>query len=300
MLSSYDDSSALGVKCDHDYYGFPVAKDSGLFLYYDASRISQKEASDWESLVARAEKDGLEIDYQYTNAWYTYGFFSACGAESKWKTTGPWQFSGYEDNLNSEAGLDALRALSKVIRSKSVALNQSIYEINDKCAALVSGYWDYEGALEKWGANARCVELPYFTTNDGRRIHTESMYVGIMMGVKPQGNDPVRETLLMDLAKHLASPEAQMEYFLPEDLSQCWLPCSEEAITKLNIANTKPHYMAMFNQNKHARPQGEYPKGWWDAAGNMFGNPIKAAQKVDDAFFRQLLSAYEASIAKIR
>ena len=297
MFANYGKSYTLGAKLDHDYYAFPVGSDQSYLLYYDASKYSEDDVKDWEKLIQKSEKSGLEIDYEYARSWYNFGFFYAAGADSTWKTAGLGEFVGYEDTYNSEAGMEALRALSKVIRSSSVVSNSYLSQAGEKCSALVSGFWDYEGAKERWGANLKCTELPHFTTSTGKRLHMGSFFREILLGVRPQSNDPEKEKLLLDLGEYLASPECQPDYYDPNNIDESWLPASKSAIDRLDLTS-RPDYAALFAQSAYAKPQGDFPTGWWQISDTYFGKPIKTARQVNDALLHQLLSAYEAKLPR--
>lgn len=275
-------------------YAYPASADNGYYLYYDASKFTAEDAADWEKLVKKAEASKVEIDYEYTSAWYNYGFFYGAGCDSIWETDADGKFVDVVDTFNSAKGLDAMRALAGLVTSSAVVSNSSIGKVGESCAALVSGTWDYEKAVERWGANLKCAELPYFTTKDGRRVHTGSFSGNKLVGVKPQ-TDASKKFVVDYLASYLAGEICQAQRFEAKG----WGP-SNSKVAGSDVVKAAPHLAALGAQNKYAKPQGQFPGGWWDAAGKNFGDGIKAAKTVDDALLKQLLETYEAGLAEMK
>ena len=274
-------------------YAYPATADNGYYLYYDGSKFTAEDAADWEKLIAKAESSKVEIDYEYTSAWYNFGFFYGAGADSIWETNAEGKFVDVDDTFNSDKGMDAIRALSRIVRSSAVVSNSSIGKVGETCAALVSGTWDYGKCVERWGANLKCVELPYFTTKAGTRVHTGSFSGNKLVGVKPQ-TDTAKKWVADELAAYLAGEICQAQRFE----ANAWGP-SNKNVANSEMVKAAPHLAALAAQNAYAKPQGQFPGGWWDAAGKNFGDPIKAAAAVDDTFLHGLLDTYEASLEEM-
>ena len=285
-VASAVSAGAVGEKI----YAYPATADNGYYLYYDGSKFTAEDAADWEKLVKKAEDTNIEVDYEYTSAWYNYGFFYGAGCDSIWETDADGHFVDYEDTFNTDKGLDAIRALANIVTSSAVVSNSSIGKVGEKCAALVSGTWDYAKCVERWGENLKCAELPYFTTKAGQRVHTGSFSGNKLVGVKPQ-TDASKKFVCDYLAAYLTNEISQGQRFQ----AKSWGP-SNKNIAESSMVKAAPHLAALAAQNQYAKPQGQFPGGWWDAAGKNFGDGIKAASSVDDTLLRNLLATYEAGL----
>ena len=278
------------AKVGDKVYAFPATADNGYFLYYDGSKLTEEQVKNWDTLLTAAEGAGAEVGFNYTSAWYNFGFFYGAGADSVWTTNVEGKFTAYADTYNTDKGLVAAKALTRVVRSASVDDNSSIGKTSDKCIAIVDGTWDYKAAKEKWGENLRCAELPNFTV-DGKDYHTGSFSGMKFVGVKPQ-TDEIRLKACLDIANYLTSEEGQNKRF--EVLE--WGPSNKNAQATDAVKNA-PQIVALNKQNQaKSKPQGQFPGKWWDNAGAICSSIKTAEDTPDEAKLRDILRVYEGTL----
>ena len=269
-------------------YAFPATADNGYFLYYDGSKLSADDVKEWETLIAKAEAGQYEVDFNYSSAWYNFGFFYGAGADSIWTTNEAGKFVGLKDTYNSDAGKVAARAMANIVTSGSVVDTSSVGESGAKSIAVVSGTWDYEAAQTKFGANLKCAELPSFTVN-GKKYHTGSFSGNKLVGVKPQ-TTRAKGYVAMELANYLTGEKGQLERFN----ALKWGP-SNKVVAASEAVKSAPQIAALAAQNQYAKPQGQFPGDWWTLAGAI-GTGIQALGKsATDAQLAAVLATYETS-----
>ena len=268
---------------------YPATEDNGYYLYYDKSVLSEEDIKDWETIIAKAEAQEKEVDINYTSAWYNFGFFYGAGADSVWSTNAAGSFVSYNDTYDQEVGLVAARAMANIITSGRVVDNSGVSGTGDNCIALVDGAWDYGAAVDKWGDNLGCAELPSYTVG-GKKYHTGSFSGNKLIGVKPQVSE-ARSVITQLIGLELNSYEAQDARYDAKG----WGPCNKELVASEKI-QAAPHLQALVAQNAYAKPQGQFPGKWWDLAGAI-GSSVKAAGKdATDDDLQGILDLYHASL----
>jgi arabinogalactan oligomer/maltooligosaccharide transport system substrate-binding protein len=111
------------------------------------------------------------------------------------------------------------------------------------------------------------------------------------MGVKPQGEDTVKQAALHKLAQYLTGEQCQMERF--EALS--WGPANNAAAqNEAVLAN--PGLVALNLQNQYAVPQGQIDGQWWDIA-KVISSEVKEAKS--EADLKAALENYYNKISAI-
>ena len=267
-------------------YAFPATEDNGYYLYYNSEFFGANDVTDWEAMVSKAEAGSKKINFNYSSAWYNFGFFYGANTDSVWSTDDEGNFTEYADTYNTADGLKAAKGLSHVATSSAVVDSGSAGDIADNTVALVSGTWDYKAVVDEWGENTACVELPYFNV-DGERIHTGSFSGNKLVGVKPQTNGQ-KARVTCDIAAYLTGEVGQLERF--NELQ--WGPSNKAAAASEAVQNA-PQIAALAKQNNYAKPQGQFPQGWWDLAGAI-GSNINALGKegVTDDALSSILETY--------
>ena len=269
-------------------YCFPATADNGYYLYYDGSKLTSDDVKDWAKIVEKAEAGSYEVDFNYSSAWYNFGFFYGAGADSEWSTDTEGKFVGLNDNYNSDKGLVAARAMANTITSGSIVDAASVGESGANSIAIVSGTWDYNAAVSKFGDNLKCAELPSFTV-DGKTYHTGSFSGNKLVGVKPQ-TTRAKAYVTMEIANYLTSEKGQLERFKALQ----WGPSNTKAASSDTVL-AAPQLAALAAQNQYAKPQGQFPGDWWTLAGAI-GTGIQALGKnASDNELKAILATYEAS-----
>ena len=174
IRNNNSEDSANAALLGENYYAFPTTSDNGYFLYYDKSVISDEDAKDMTTILARCKAKGKKLNFEArSNGFYAASYFLADGLDchSNWtldEITG--KFVEYDDNFSSDNGFIAAKGLKELADTSIVATNALASKLGDTAAAVVSGIWEYDVALKRLGDNLGCAELPSFTV-DGKSYH---------------------------------------------------------------------------------------------------------------------------------
>ena len=284
------DGSVIAATVGDNIYAFPATADNGYYLYYNKAALGANDIGRWDNLIAKAEEGNKKVLFNYSSAWYNFGFFYGAGADSVWTTDDEGAFVDYDDTYASEKGLAGAMGLAKVATSPACVDSSSAGDVTDDTIAIVSGTWDYKAMTDAWGENLGCAELPYFTHGNGV-YHTGSFSGNKLVGVKPQ-TDANKARVALDIAEYLTSEKGQIERF--EELQ--WGP-SNLAAADSEAVQAAPQIAALAKQNVYAKPQGQFPGKWWDNAGAI-GSSIQALGKdgATETAVQGILDTYAAGL----
>ncbi len=290
VKNSHDAGSVSAASIEGEMYAYPLTADNGYYMYYDTSIITDPEnleqiIADVEAYNAahKDENDKKYIRFALNNAWYTASFFFATGCTSEWIVDGNGQFTGVNDNWNSDAGLVAMKGMQKLAQSD--CYRPEIDTFSD-AAVVITGTWATNAAKDHFGENLGATDLPSFTV-DGESYHLGS-YTGYkFMGVKPQ-TDSKRAAVLSLLAAYLTSEECQMQRF--EKFG--WGPSNTNAQAKDEVKNDES-LLALALQGEYGIPQSQIDGDWWNVA-KVLGDNAKDYSTDED--LRACLEAYEYAL----
>ncbi|MBO5529723.1 MAG: extracellular solute-binding protein, partial [Bacilli bacterium] len=239
------DGSVIAATVGDNIYAFPATADNGYFLYYNKAALGANDIGRWDNLIAKAEEGNKKVLFNYSSAWYNFGFFYGAGADSIWTTDDEGAFVEYEDTYTSAKGLAGAMGLAKVATSPACVDSSSAGDVTDDTIAIVSGTWDYKAMSDAWGENLGCTELPSFTVGNNV-YHTGSFSGNKLVGVKPQ-TDANKARIALDIAEYLTSEKGQIERF--EELQ--WGP-SNLAASESDAVLAAPQIAALAKQNVYA------------------------------------------------
>ncbi len=265
-------------------YAYPMTSDNGYFMYYDKSVIPEEDIDSLEALIADCEGAGKFFAFETnTSAWYLASWFFGTGCVSEWTTNDDGEFVSVNDTFNSANGLIAVKGMKKLLDSPCNLSSSSADSFANGAAVVVTGTWAYEAVKDILGDNMGVADLPSFEV-DGKEYHLGSFNGCKLMGVKPQGDDTVKQAALHKLAQYLTDETRQMERF--EALS--WGPANlnDQANEKVQA---NPGLAALLQQNQYSVPQGQIHGSWWDIA-KVIADDVKAAK--DDAGLQAALDNY--------
>ena len=290
------DGSIKAATFGDNLYAFPATADNGYFLYYNKTALGVNDIGRWENLIAKAENTNKKVLFNYSSAWFNFGFFYGAGADTIWTTNDEGAFVEYDDTYASDKGLAGAMGLAKVVTSPSCIDSSSAREVTDDTIAIVSGTWDYKDMSKVWGENLGCAELPSFTVGNNV-YHTGSFSGNKLVGVKPQ-TDAIKARVALTIAEHLASETGQRIRFenCDSNYREQWLP-SNLSLNASDTIQSCPQYAALAKQNVYAKPQGQFPGKWWDNAGAI-GSSIRALGKegATEAAVQGILNTYAAGL----
>ena len=278
-----DAGSINAAKVAGDIYAFPMTSDNGYFMYYDTSVLTEEDAKDLATIVAKSEAANKKVRFALENAWYTAAFFFATGCHHNWTTDENGEFVSVDDTFNSAAGMTAMKGMEILAKSTCYDSNADIFT---DASVVVTGTWNADAAKDFFGENLGVTKLPSFTV-DGQTYQLGSFSGYKLMGVKPQ-TDAKRGAVLQLLALYLTNSENQLARFNAFG----WGPSNKEAqaneAVQANISLT-----ALAAQNAYAVPQGQIAGVYWDNA-KLLGAVAKNATSDDE--LQAGLDAYTASL----
>ena len=272
-------------------YAFPVTSDNGYFLYYDKSIISDEDAKDMTTILARCKAANKKLNFEArSNGFYSASYFLATGCHSTWKLdekTG--KFYDYDDDFNSDKGLIAAKGLKELADTSIVATNALASKLGNTAAAVVSGIWEYDVAVARLGNNLGCAELPSFTV-DGTSYHLSSYDGYKLLGVKPQV-DAKKASVCRKLARYLSGEVCQTGRF--NEVS--WGPTNNNSSQKDGVLK-HPGLAALAKQHEYATQQGQCPGAWFVA----LSTTAKSIEKnsTDDQI-KQVLTNYQNGLGEL-
>ena len=291
VKSSHDAGSVSAASIEGEMYAYPLTADNGYYMYYDTSIITDTESleqiiADVEAYNAAHPKEKKYIRFALNNAWYTASFFFATGCKSEWVVDGNGQFTGVNDNWNSDAGLVAMKGMTKLAQAD--CYRPEIDTFSD-AAVVITGTWATNAAKEHFGDNLGATDLPSFTV-DGQSYHLGSFTGYKFMGVKPQ-TDSKRAAVLSLLAAFLTSEECQMQRFNQFG----WGPSNVNAQAKDEVKNDES-LLALALQGEHGIPQTQIHGDWWTTA-KVLGDNAKDYSSDED--LKSCLEAYEYALQEL-
>ena len=288
--NSADSVSAASM--GNNIYAYPITSDNGYFLYYDKNIISDADAGNMTTILAKCRAAGKVLNFEgRSNGFYAASYFLATGCKSEWEldeTTG--KFKSYDDTFSGENGVIAAKGLKEIADTSVVASNAQASKLNGTAAAVISGVWEYEVALNRLGPDRLgCAKMPTFTV-DGQTYQLGSFDGYKLMGVKPQV-DAKKASVCRKLARYLTSGTCQTERF--KEVS--WGPTNNEASAREEV-KTHPGLAALYEQHQHATQQGQCPGAWFVA----LSTTAKAVTtNSTDAEIRQILQNYKNGLDEL-
>ena len=282
--NSADSVSAASI--GENIYAYPITSDNGYFLYYDKNIITDEDAKSMTTILAKCKAAGKKLNFEgRSNGFYAASYFLATGCSSTWtldEVSG--KFTSYSDDFASDKGLIAAKAVKEIADTSVVAPNSLASKLNDSAAAVISGVWEYDVALNRLGPDRLgCAEMPSFTV-DGQTYHMGSFDGYKLLGVKPQV-DEKKASVCRKLARYLTSGECQTERF--KEVS--WGPTNKDSAEREEVKSHKG-LAALAKQHEYATQQGQCPGAWFVAL-SAATKAISTASTDDQ--LRQILDNYK-------
>ena len=276
---------------DGKMYAFPTSGANTYFLYYDKSKISEKDAANWDTLLAAAKKSGKKVGMTLNSGWYLASFFYGAGFTTGLNADGTTTMDWNGTSPDGIKGTDVVKSML------DIASNPAFMAVTDgklsdtlksgSCSAIISGTWDAGLASEVWGKNYAAIKLPTFTVGD-KQVQMHPAY-----GYKLEAVNAYSENMgwAVLLAEFIANEESQTKHFeLAEQVPTNVKALEVDAIKK-NIAVAAATSQADFGVIQEVG--GKY----WDPA-KTFGEMIaKGKLKAkDDAGIQKALDNLVAGV----
>ncbi len=253
-----NDIISVNAATDGKYtYSYPLSANTGYFLYYDKSVIS--DPTSLEAIIEDCEAAGKDFAMELGSGWYQSAFFFSSGSLLEYEMNSSQEFTDCNLSYDSDMGVVALREMAELASSPSFRNSSNVGE-NANEAALVSGIWNKEAAMELFGDNFAVARLPEYVGSDGVTYQMSGFCGYRLLSVKPQF-DQGKAILCLNLAEYLSSMEVQMKCY--ESLG--WIPTNVFAQNS-NKIKTDEVAKALLEQQYYSIPQRYYPGSYWENA----------------------------------
>ena len=273
VAAQNDAGSVAAVKLGETMYAYPMTSDTGYFLYYDKSVVT--DPSNMEAILADCEAAGKNVYFEINSGWYQTAFFFGAGCTLTYGTNDEGAIISMDCDYASENGLKALKSMIKLAQSP-IHVNGSSASNATNLGAIVDGTWDAVAVQGILGENYAAVKLP---TIDGYQLGGFGGFK--MLGVKPQTDD-AKLAACDALALFLSSGEVQTARFEAVGWGPSNLEAQQSEAVKADIALS-----ALAAQLANTMPQGQYPGEYWTLA-TALGDDI-LADKLDNMTDEQLM-----------
>ncbi len=283
VTENNDAGSVAAATVAGTMYAYPMTSDNGYYMYYDKSIISEEEALDLASIVAKCEQNNKKFRFALENGWYVASFFFATGCHTNWTTNENGEFVSVDDTFNSAAGLTAMKGMQILAKSPCYDSNADIFT---DAGVVVTGIWNAGAAADHFGENLGATKLPSFTV-DGKSYQLGSYSGNKLMGIKPQ-TDATRGAVLSLLAQYLTGEECQSQRYASFQWGPSNLKAQASDAVQSNIS-----LAALAAQNAFATPQGQIAGVYWD---NSSALGAVAKNAANDAELQTGLDNYKAAI----
>ena len=216
QIKSANSSGSINAATYNDkLYAFPMSGGNGFFLYYDKSKLSADDVSDWDSLLAAANANGQKVGMTLASGWYNASFFIGAGfsageVDADGVTTIDWNGT----SSTGVTGVEVTQAMLKIAKDPAF-LAIADGDISNQIAAggliaVVSGTWDASAAEELYGEGYAATVLPKFTA--GSKECQQGDYAGFkLVGVNPYSENTGWAVLLAEYITNERSQSARYE-----------------------------------------------------------------------------------------
>ena len=299
IVENNDADAVEAAKIGGEIKAFPLTADNGFLMFYDKTVVSEEHIASLESILADCKAANRNFSMNLTGeggAWYAMSFFYATGCKSEWVIDNNGKFTNFDDTLNTDEGITAIKGMRKIFTSGvySASSEASEFSAGIKSAVLISGIWSYNAAKKALGDNLGVASLPSFEV-DGQTYQMKS-YLGYkMLGIKPQ-TDAQRSRYLQALAQFLTNKASQQKRF--EAVS--WGPSNKELINSDAVNNSQ---CLKILKSQPTVSQGQYPTKWWNELLAVLGNTYMKDNRVIETMTEEeislLLDGYQRNLPDV-
>lgn len=288
IKSRNTDTSVSAATINNTLLAYPETADSGYYLVYDQTYVSNEDAKTLEGVLKACRKAKKKFVIDAGNGFYACMF----------PFTGGLKIEGFEDeakeiqkfNDYDEAQVVAtMQAFAKLFHEYSdVFYITDPYKISDgfsryptTVAAGIDGSWNIATVSSILGYNFGAAKLPTINVN-GEDRQIVSMHGYKMMGVNAYTRYPYASQLLAD---YLTNEQCQLE----RARYISWGPSNKEA-AKSAYVTSDPALSAILEQSLYSVPQTSIAPTFWDPMGNLGNNLCNPNSLYDTATLTRLLN----------
>lgn len=288
------DAAAEAASIDGKMYAFPMAGDNSYFLYYDSTKISAKDAENWDTLLAAAQKAKKKVGFNFASGWYNASFFYGAGFTTGLNADGTTSMDWNGTSSKGYSGVDVVKAMQNIAKHSAFQPltdenGSNMLASGDLCAT-VSGTWDATTAQKVFGKGYAAVKLPTFAIGSDQ-IQMAPAFGYKFLGVNAYSKEAGWAALLADF---LTNEESQVTRFEQREIGPSNLKALESDSVKENIAIAAVTSEASFGVNQLVGGK------FWDPT-KTFGEQIakgKIAAK-DDEIQKALDNLVQGVTAKV-
>lgn len=265
-------SVAYGT-ADEKVYGYPFSSDNGYYMYYDKSVLSESDVGSLEKIIEVCEAAGKKIGWALDDPWYTAGWFFTfgCTYSVEYDYTDNYREGNIEIDFNSENGIKASKAMSKLAKSSAFAGSKTSNSTittgfeTKKYAVGVSGTWIANSIKQSLGENYGVCKLPTVTVDgETRQLYSYAGYK--LFGVNPHSKNLVEAHRL---AAFLSGADMQRLRFEKHLTGP-----SNKTVAELDAVKNDATFAALKLQNTYSVEQTSVPSSFWSPVGSYGLNVI--------------------------
>ncbi len=243
---------------DGKLYAYPLTASNGYFLYYNKEYFTDEDAASWESLLAKANEQGVKVGMDVGNAWYLYSFFAGAGLELSMNEDQS-NNCDWNSTTNSPTGAEVAEAIQTIATDPafiSVGDTDSRAMYGQDLAAYVNGVWAVDDIKKAYGEDYGATKLPTFNAG-GQDVQMGSFAGYKFVGVNSYAENPGWSMLL---AEFISSESSQAK--IAEATGEA------PANTTAAAGVTSPAIAALSAQSEFADQQVVGPN-FWDPAASL-------------------------------
>lgn len=294
QISSQNMADAVeSCKFDDKVYAYPMTSDNGYFLYYNSSKFTADDVKSFETLLSKAESQGVQVLMPIDNGWYNASFFYAAGCDIKLDTK--TQKMDLVD-FDTDKGIAATKAMADLVNNNKKSFVSSGDDAaistllsSKKLQAVVTGTWNTPVIENAWGKeNVAAVKLPTVKINGtDTQLHSFGGYK--LIGVNSSSQYPLTSAAL---ASYLTGKEVQQKRY--DELQV--IPTNNEVLATDALKND-PIQKAIEAQREFSHSQSVCTQKFWDPAASI-GNDINngVLKSSDEAGIKKALEKVVNSV----
>jgi len=257
-------------------YAYPLTASNGYFLYYDSTVFSEEDVASWESLIAKAEEEGVDVGMEVSNGWYLYSFFAGAGLEMTKNDDGT-NTCNWNATDTTPTGAEVAEAIMNLCSSdnfKNMGNTDATAAAADgTLKAFVDGTWDSGAFTDAYGDGYAACKLPTF--NVAGTDYQQSSFAGYkFVGVNAYSDNTGWAMLLAEFLTNESSQE-QIGVATGEGPANTVAASSEEI-------QASPALAALAAQAEYAELQRVGDK-YWDPAATLGSILVEGTDDIQGA-----------------
>lgn len=250
---------------ENKVYAYPMTSDNGYFLYYNSSKFTADDVKSFETLLAKAKDQKVQVLMPIDNAWYNASFFYAAGCDIKLDTA--TQKMDLVD-FDTDKGVAATKAMADLVNNNKDSFVSSGDDAaistllsSGKLQAVVTGTWNTPVIENAWGKeNVSATKLPTVKMNGtDTQLHSFGGYK--LVGVNSASKFPLASATL---ATYLTGAEVQQERYNQLQV----IPTNNEILATDALKND-PIQKAIEAQRPYSHSQSVCTQKFWDPVASV-------------------------------